>query len=352
MTHPWLSRPTVPGHGPSPSTFALIGEAPGLNETIYRQPFVGHSGAELNRMLAEADIDRKSTYVTNVFKIRPDGNDLAEFLVSRTHPDACLALGPVKPGKWLHRDLEPMVRTLVPELVGVGVKVAIALGGTALWGLLGLAKISAYVGTVHPPTPTRPFTVVPTYHPSAILRNWSLRSTAIANLQKARAALPTRVIGSARKEPILKLNPTLEEVHKLARRAHQANLLAVDIETAHGQIRTIAFAISPQFAFVVPFWEPPAAPYWHTHAGEMAAWEAVRHALAGPGTKIFHNGAYDIQYLWRVHGIPVKGPIEDTMLLHHAMEPELPKSLGHLAAVYLQMPEWKTSRAKAEKDED
>jgi hypothetical protein len=129
--------------------------------------------------------------------------------------------------------------------------------------------------------------------------------------------------------------------------------MGIDIETAHGQIRTISFAIAADYAFTIPFWEPPADSYWPTVAGEIAAWNCVRRILACPATKIFQLGTYDIQYLWRVHGIVVRGPIEDTGLAHHALEPELPKTLGYMAASYLDIPEWKTMRGlRSEKEEE
>ena len=353
----------VPGYGPIPSSVVLVGEAPGLNETIYKRPFVGEAGDELGRMLFDAGLQKKDMYATNVFKIRPPDNKIGEFFVSRTDPDACLDLIPIGTGsskKYLHCDFRPMVDGLIPELVNVGARVVISLGGTALWALLGYSKISAYVGTVHSPAPGRPFYIIPTYHPSAVLRNWSYRTTVIANLGKVYDCLATSLSRPAprfsssggKPEFNIKINPTLSEVKAFAERAFKAPQMAVDVETAKGQIRTIAFSLGPTEAFVVPFWEPPAPSYWPTIEGELEAWRAVRRALGGPGTKIFHNGAYDIQYLWRVHGIPISGAIEDTMLAHHAMEPELPKSLGALSAVYLALPEWKTMRLKSEKEEE
>lgn len=352
-----MSPILVPGQGPRPSQIALVGEAPGLNETIYRKPFIGHSGEELNRMLANAGIERTQCYATNVFKHQPDDNDVGEFFASRTDPDADTSLPPNGKGKYLRRQFRPMVNDLVGELDGVGAKVVVALGATALWALLGYAKISAYVGTVHAPGPGRPFYVIPTYHPSAVLRNWGLRTTVVANLSKVPEYTTKAITRYSSSDPLsrfkIKVNPTLAEIERFVARAILAPLIAIDVETAHGQIRTISFTIEPNSAFVIPFWEPPAPSYWPTIDGEAKAWDAVRRICASPATKVFQLGAYDIQYLWRVHGIPVHGPIEDTGLAHHALEPELPKDLGSLGANYTDLPEWKTMRGnKSEKQED
>lgn len=363
----WLASKTlVGGAGPVPSQIALVGEAPGENEEAYGRPFVGEAGHELVRMLKEAGLDFKSCYATNVFKVRPpdtdrSNNDIQSFFVGRSSADHCTSLPPNGAGKFVRKQLEPHVRSLVNELVGVEAKLVIAFGNTALWGLLGRTGISKFVGTVHAPTAERPFTVIPTYHPAAVLRQYSFRTTAIANLKKAAGV--ARSLGSGKTIPAVgqaqsaspfqvTINPSIEQVERFALVAAKAPEVAIDIETKHGQIRTVGFAIEPTKAFVIPFWEPPRGSYWPTLAGELRAWNAVRRICGSPAVKIGHNFLYDLQYLWRVYGIPVNGPIEDTMLWSHAAEPELPRSLGHLAATYLSIPEWKTMRFKSEKEEE
>ena len=351
----------IPGEGPSPAPIALVGEAPGLNEELYGRPFVGEAGNELTRMLTEAGLDRTQLYLTNVFKTRPPDterakNDITTFFVGRAHDEACTKLPPFTPGKFVRRPMDAHIGALFDELHMVGASTVIALGNVALWGLLGQQKISKFVGTIHPPSGTRKFTVIPTYHPAAILRQYSLRTTTIANLRKA--AEHSQPSGtSSRKVSVnsgykITINPSLAEVEAFAVQAVKAPEIAIDVETAFGQIRTIAFTIKSGQAFVIPFWEPPASSYWPSLDGEVRAWRAVKRICESPGDKIFQNGLYDIQYLWRVHGIRVLGRVHDTMAFAHASQPELPRSLGYLAATYLNMPEWKTMRVKSEKDEE
>jgi DNA polymerase I-like protein with 3'-5' exonuclease and polymerase domains len=151
----------------------------------------------------------------------------------------------------------------------------------------------------------------------------------------------------------IKVSPSIKEIEAWVEKTWAEPAVAVDVETAHGQIRTISFSHGPKEAFVVPFWEPPAPSTWSSPVAEAHVWGLVRRAFANPHkTYIFHNGAYDIQYIWRVHGIPILGVIHDTMVAHWALEPELPKGLGQLAAVYLKLPEWKSLNRKTEKEED
>jgi hypothetical protein len=48
-----------------------------------------------------------------------------------------------------------------------------------------------------------------------------------------------------------------------------------------------------------------------------------------------------MQYLWRYAGIAAKKFCDDTMLLHHALQPEMQKGLGFLASVYTDELAWK-----------
>ena len=58
----------VLGEGPVGAAIAFVGEQPGDREDIGGRPFVGPAGQLLDRMLAEAGIDRSDTYLTNAVK--------------------------------------------------------------------------------------------------------------------------------------------------------------------------------------------------------------------------------------------------------------------------------------------
>ena len=62
--------------------------------------------------------------------------------------------------------------------------------------------------------------------------------------------------------------------------------------------------------------------------------------------KAFQNGLYDISFLWRAYGIRVMGAEHDTMLLHHALQPESLKGLGFLGSIYTDHGAWKQMRGK------
>jgi uracil-DNA glycosylase family protein len=59
---------TVFGEGPADAEIMFVGEQPGDREDREGRPFVGPAGQLLERALAEADVDRNRTYVTNAVK--------------------------------------------------------------------------------------------------------------------------------------------------------------------------------------------------------------------------------------------------------------------------------------------
>src|SRR5512146_1810174 len=67
---------TVFGEGGAHAKVLFVGEQPGDREDLAGRPFVGPAGALLDKALAEAEIDRRDVYVTNVvkhFKWEPRG---------------------------------------------------------------------------------------------------------------------------------------------------------------------------------------------------------------------------------------------------------------------------------------
>ncbi|MEY4210099.1 MAG: hypothetical protein RLZ92_478 [Pseudomonadota bacterium] len=65
---------TVFGIGNRHATWLLIGEAPGQNEDLQGEPFVGKAGQLLNEMLRAIGLDREQVYIANMLKCRPPNN--------------------------------------------------------------------------------------------------------------------------------------------------------------------------------------------------------------------------------------------------------------------------------------
>ena len=64
----------VPGIGNENADVVFIGEAPGKNEDLCGEPFIGTAGKRLDDALENAGLARSSVYITNIVKCRPPNN--------------------------------------------------------------------------------------------------------------------------------------------------------------------------------------------------------------------------------------------------------------------------------------
>lgn len=327
----------------------IIGEAWGEAEERERRPFVGASGYELTKMLSEAGIDRADCFLTNVFNLKPPSNRMEALCGPKS-----LALPgyPALTGsKHIRAEFAPELLRLGDELITINPNVVICLGNTALWAMLGKAAISKLRGTTDTSTHTASgFKVLPTYHPAAVLRQWELRPTVVLDLMKAARESAFPEVRRPHRE--IWIEPTLEDLHEFERRFLQPPCqIAVDIETAGNQITCIGFARGGEVAIVIPFLDTRRANrcYWGDIAVERDVWGYIKRVLSNKAiSKVFQNGMYDLAFLWRSYGVKVMGAKEDTMLLHHALQPEALKGLGYLGSIYADEGAWKHMRVKHE----
>lgn len=354
--------------GPTNAKIMLVGEAPGAQEEALGRPFVGSSGKELDRMLEEAGLQRSQCYLTNVFLDRPPDNKFQEEWcsskkeVSTQYTELLPELREKCPemdwpehynwdkiaqGKYLQPHLLPELLRLRQELETVRPNIVVALGGTPTWALLGVGGISKLRGVVSESSLIPGVKVMPTWHPAYIMRVWDQRVVAVADLAKARAEMEFPEI--RRPERWITINPTIEDLHEYDRLITASKLLSFDTETAHRQITCISFAPDEKHAIVIPFVDKTQEDYcyWRTAREEIQAWNWVRDWLNRPMPKLAQNGLYDLQYLWRVHHIPVRNFLEDTMLLHHSIYIEMKKDLGFLGSIYTNEASWKLMRTRS-----
>jgi uracil-DNA glycosylase len=161
----------VYGVGDPNADLMFIGEAPGFHEDKQGEPFVGAAGQLLNQLLGEIGIAREDVYINNTVNCRPPGNrdPLPDEL------DAC------KP--WL----DERVALIDPAVV-------VTLGNWATRYILGKQVSISRVRGQRFPWSGR--TVIPTFHPAAVLHGGGQASnqmTALrADFQEIRRALAER----------------------------------------------------------------------------------------------------------------------------------------------------------------
>lgn len=335
--------------GPRNAKIALVAEAWGQQEELTKQPLIGTSGQELNRMLSEARLSRAHCFATNVFALRPTENNLDLLCAPKKEVGGKLyTLPAIKQGKYVEPRFFPEVNRLKEELESVGPNLCIALGAVASWALLQNPRIGTIRGTTAESVLVPGLKVLPTYHPSAVLRNWPLRTIVIADLLKA--AREAEFAEVRRPQRFILVRPTLAEMWEWWEdHGRYAPFISADIETAKGQITSIGFATHRSHAINIPFIVRKRSSYWPTLEEEHWAWSFVKMVLETDIPKLGQNFLYDLQYIFKM-GIKVKNFREDTMLLHHSLYPELQKGLGFLGSIYTNEPAWKLMRGKDDEE--
>jgi uracil-DNA glycosylase len=150
-----MATQTVFGEGPAEAEIMFVGEQPGDSEDRLGHPFIGPAGKLFDKALAEAGLERRKIYVTNVvkhFKWSP-----AERGKRRIHK------------KPRHSEIEACRPWLDAELNAVRPKVLVCLGASAAQALLGKEfRVSRDRGKLIPSSLAP--NVLATVHPSSILR--------------------------------------------------------------------------------------------------------------------------------------------------------------------------------------
>lgn len=133
----------------------FVGEAPGADEDVQGEPFVGAAGQLLTRIIGTMGFSRETVYIANILKCRPDtpGQSFGNRKPTPEEMNTCLPY-------------------LLAQIELIQPKVIVALGGTAVEGMLGngvgitklRGRFQEFRGTP----------LMPTYHPSYLLRNQAL----------------------------------------------------------------------------------------------------------------------------------------------------------------------------------
>jgi uracil-DNA glycosylase family 4 len=146
------------GEGSAKARLLFIGEAPGEEEDIQGKPFVGKAGKLLDQMIDRIGLRRNEVYICNVLKCRPPNNRDPQ------------------PG-----EVETCKGYLFSQLEIISPKIICTLGRHAYNTLMGVDEsitrirghLTAFKGTK----------LLPTYHPSFLLRNQSRMSEAWEDME-------------------------------------------------------------------------------------------------------------------------------------------------------------------------
>ena len=347
----------VPGEGPDNAQIFIIGMNPGGTENLVGKPFVGDSGQMLNKMLAEAGIDRSECYVSNVTKC------------------ANITYGKVTDPSL--KQIKTCQDYLIRELNIVRPRIVVALGVKALQWLEGGAKpkMEERLGQVFSITGPRggqlnPFgeiVCIVNYHPSYILRDNRHYGQAVGVFRKMRSYLDGEM---ERVGDLFLQNPdpvnvvtTLEELEAFLQDWHTTfdsskNVMSFDTETTSLDFKKslllgVSFSWGDEHSYYIPMkqtgpqffkdddrkWVPKSLPdYWETDTAQQAIQEVLKNSC----TKVAVNLSFDVNVL-RHHGYRINGRLEDMMDLYHAaVDPSCHLiSLDEMCARYSNLAGWK-----------
>jgi DNA polymerase len=146
------------GEGNINAEVMFIGEGPGMMEDESGRPFVGRAGEVLTRMIENVlEIKREDVYIANIVKCRPPNNRVPTLEEASTCKE------------YLFKQLE----LIKPKII-------VALGSTSYHHLTedktSISKIRGHVLKYHE------YKLVPTFHPSYLLRNPSAKKDAMHDL--------------------------------------------------------------------------------------------------------------------------------------------------------------------------
>jgi len=347
----------------------LLAEAFGENEARIGAPLVGASGIELLNMLAESgnivltsadhDYMRKfwdrgdpalldmvwrlhpEVHRSNVFQQRPPGNKLEWFCGPRAA--GIPGYPPLIGAKCVRAEFQHELERLGDELVSVDPSLVLCLGNAALWALSGKTGVSKLRGTTSVSTHTATgYKLLPTYHPAAVLRQYELRPIVIMDLTKAAREKEFPEVRRPRRA--MWVEPGLSDLDLFYEQyIVDCKMLSVDIETLGNQITEVGFAPTPYVSIVIPFvdFRKRNKSYWATYEEERLAWYFVKKVCESPIPKVGQNITYDVAFMYRTMGIKIMNVQHDTMLAHHALQPESLKGLGFLGSCYCNIGAWK-----------
>ncbi len=153
------------GVGNPNADLMFVGEAPGRDEDVKGEPFVGRAGQLLTKIIEAIDLSRDDVYIANVIKCRPPQNRNPE-------PD----------------EVETCEPFLFSQIDAIQPRVIVALGSFAVRTLLRDDKtpISKLRGRQYS---YRGTTLIPTFHPAYLLRSPDKKKYVWADMKQVRAIL-------------------------------------------------------------------------------------------------------------------------------------------------------------------
>jgi uracil-DNA glycosylase family 4 len=245
----------INGVGNLQAKIFLLGEAPGFEENEQLTPFVGKAGQYLNKMLAQAGINRDEIFISNSIRCFPKNEDrtvMASFRAPTFEEiEACRPY------------LKAEIETIKPNVI-------VPVGSVALSAILGSksaaasTKITKVRGTEFWNDEFRT-KIMPTFHPSAVMRDPSKEATVVQDFIRIKQSSEYKELSKGDEGNYIILD-TLEKVEAFFERMKDIPNFVFDLETNSldwqiGEILAIAFSWKEKTACVLPITKYVGIPY-------------------------------------------------------------------------------------------
>lgn len=318
----------VPACGPAEAKIALVGTQPGRIEVMNRRPFYNQSGNLLKQLLIKAGINPSECYQTYVLKDydRPLDGYIKEPKTRLQSP------------QWLGRGQE-FVEVLEEELLSLSnLKLIILIGNVPLAAVLKRWGVNKWRGSLLKVFPN--VIALPIYDPETVFFGQTENRFLILNdLNRAKAYLNGNLKLDSN---TVVTNPSFDTIQSFLRQMYEdgnkGDLIAFDIEIKNLELNCISFA-SSSCCISVPLVNA-SGDIWNP-LEEMWIMKAVAHILQSPTIrKVGQNLVFDTHFLLRKYGIRTQN-IDDSMLAHHTLFPQLPKGLDMITSLYTTQPYYK-----------
>lgn len=357
----------------------VVAEAPGKTECDFGRPLIGDTGQELQRNISAMGYKRADFSYSNALICRPPGNELGRLMHAWKEENKIRKAKYGKEGLLpspiaccrprLYRELvnfeniitlgnAPIQSILCTEQYSIT-----ALRGGPITGFLSPAEFAvdeAFAGEGF-----RPVKILPTFHPSFVLRQRKWTRTLRTDLGRAMRWFT----GSLNwREPVVVIHPTVAQIRTFLDEKVRWNTW--DLETTMDDplvAEIFCFGIGhrhadgTRHAIVIPFHSKERGtiagaighPDFYTEDQFTEIVDILRRWLVAPGRwKIGHNSMiFDSTVVQGKFGVYPK-PQHDTLAMHRAVESELPHGLGYIGTTYTDVTAWKADKSGTEAKTD
>lgn len=320
----------------------IVGESAGADEDACGLPFVGSSGREQDRMLADAGITQNNCWLTNPYKTRPPDNKI----------DRLLELG-IPLGTFQAQFFEELEQYKPTVIIACGKTVTNLLCPFTIPKKRGSRSeedtkadgFGKFRGSLlTSPSLSWPHYILPIYHPAFVLRNWAERQTSVLIYSKGREEadyfqkhgrlqeLPTRN---------LRDDPSYDEiVEYLTTAGNQPDPVSLDIELLWSSklkvkfIDILGIAKSPTDALAFNPFDFPG----DRLAKLMRLYDNILQNKVIIGQNFT---TFDAHWLRTIGCQTTIRNVHDTLIRHHTLYPELEHSLAFMTLQYTREPYYK-----------